>query len=309
MTEILDYRIVSYVAGTGSLTGAARELDLAPAVVSKRLTRLERRLGVRLFNRTTRRLSLTDAGQQFNERVSVALHAIDEAESAAAGSQGEAAGVLRVSAPTSFGRLHIAPALPRFLEQNPRVELAISLTDDFVDLVGEGVDVAIRITLPEDSSLVSRRLTRNRRVLCAAPSYLEHYGTPAKFSDLDGHMLLAASEQSHWKLRGPDGPFVYRARSRIRTDSSEVIREAILGGLGIGLRSTWDVGDYLRSGRIVQILPDWGGDPGVGIYVLYASRALVPLKVRAFVDFITALIPTEAPWDRDLPIAGVAALP
>jgi len=303
---MLDYRIVAGIARTGSLTGAARELDLTPAMVSKRLTRLEKRLGVRLFNRTTRSLSPTDAGERFNERIAAALTAIDEAESFAAGTLGEASGLLRVSAPTSFGRLHIAPALPGFLQAHPRVQLSISLTDDFVDLVGERIDVAIRIAMPEDSSLVARRLAPNRRVLCATPGYLKKHGTPRTFDELRTHALLAASGQSLWKLVGPQGPLLYRARSLIKTDSSEVVRAAILSGIGIGLRSTWDVGEQLRSGELVQVLADHGGDPGVGIYVLYASRALVPLKVRAFVDFISTVIPHEPAWDRDLPIKGPA---
>ena len=305
MAEILDYRIVVRVAAHGSLAGAARELDLAPDVVSKRLTRLEASLGIRLFNRTTRSLSLTEAGQQFSDHIAVALGAIEEAESAATGSLAEARGVLRVTAPTSFGRLHIAPALGRFLTEHPRVDLAVSLSDDFVDLAATGTDVAVRIMLPEDSSLVARRLTTNRRLLCATPDYLARHGTPRRFEDLEAHRLLAASGHSLWRLHGPAGPLLYRPRSRVTSDSSEVIRAAILGGLGIGLRSTWDVCDQLRSGELVQVLPDFEGDPGVGIYALYTSRAHVPRKIRAFVDFVAALIPPRPEWDRDLPAADL----
>jgi len=301
MSDILDLRIFARATATGSLSTAGRELGLSAAVVSKRLSRLEERLGVRLLNRTTRRVAPTDEGQAYYDEIVSALALIDEAESALSGRATHATGVLRVSVPTSFGRMHVVPRLRGLIDAHPQLRLSIDLSDDFVDIVGGRVDVAVRIMAPEDSGLIARKLAPNRRVLCAAPDYLERYGQPQTIEELGNHRLLAASNQIRWRLQGPEGTLNYRPISAIETNSSEVVREMVVSGLGIGLRSTWDVAGELRSGALVRILPDHEGISDVGIYAVYASRRFVPLKIRVLIDFLLGLFGPHPYWDRDLP--------
>jgi len=302
MSDVLDYRIFVRTAATGSLSQAGRELGLSAAVMSKRLSRLEERLGVRLLQRTTRRLMLTEAGRAFYEDIVSALTVIEEAESTASGRATRTMGVLRVSAPTAFSRLHLAPKLLPLLEGNPGLSLILDLRDDFVDLVAGSVDVAIRIMIPENSSLIARKLAPNRRVLCASPDYLAKHGTPTTLEDLQGHQLLGGSARNRWNLEGPDGPVALRPVSVVQTNSSEIVRELVIAGHGIGMRSTWDVSEALRSGKLVRIMPDYHGSPDVGIYAVYASRRFVPLKIRTFVDHLASLYGPEPYWDKGLPL-------
>ena len=235
MDRFGDLDVFSRVVTARSMSGAGRELGLSPAVISKRIRRLEERLGVRLLQRTTRQLALTEAGQGFYERVVGILAAIEEAEAWAAQGSATARGLLKVSAPTSFGRLHIAPHLNRFLDANPGVTVDLTLSDAFSDIVGEGFDLAIRIADLTDSSLIAKRLAPAHRVLCAAPAYLAREGLPGSLADLQRHTLLIHNG-SEWRLEGPDGLEAVRVMSRLRTNSSEVVREAVLAGSGIALR-------------------------------------------------------------------------
>jgi DNA-binding transcriptional LysR family regulator len=297
-----DYTLFAAVIDAGSLSGAARILKLSPAMVSKRLAALEHRLGARLIQRTTRRLSLTDVGQSFHEQVLAILDAIAQAEAMVAGRAGAPSGRLRVSAPTSFGRMHVAPWLKGFLAANPAIMLDIDLTDHFVDLLAERVDVAIRIGLPPDSGLAANRLAPNRRLLCASPAYIESHGAPQEPADLERHGLLAAMGQLPWRLTGPGGPLVIQGESIVRTNSSEVVRELALAGAGIALRSTWDVAEQLRAGQLRQVLPDYEGTSDVGIYAVRPRADLTSPNVRAFIGFLEKLYAPIPPWDRD-PIA------
>jgi DNA-binding transcriptional LysR family regulator len=297
-----DYTLFAAVIDAGSLSGAARILKLSPAMVSKRLAALEHRLGARLIQRTTRRLSLTDVGQSFHEQVLAILDAIAQAEAMVAGRAGAPSGRLRVSAPTSFGRMHVAPWLKGFLAANPAIMLDIDLTDHFVDLLAERVDVAIRIGLPPDSGLAANRLAPNRRLLCASPAYIESHGAPQEPADLERHGLLAATGQLPWRLTGPGGPLVIQGESIVRTNSSEVVRELALAGAGIALRSTWDVAEQLRAGQLRQVLPDYEGTSDVGIYAVRPRADLTSPNVRAFIGFLEKLYAPIPPWDRD-PIA------
>jgi len=306
MNDVLDFRIFVRAAATGSLSAAGRELGLSAAVISRRLSKLEERLGVRLLQRTTRQVTLTEAGRAFYDQIVSALTLIEEAESTASGRASRTMGVLRVSAPTAFSRLHLAPRLRPLLEENPGLTLSLELSDDYVDLIASGVDVAVRVMVPESSSLIARRLAPNRRLLCATPEYLERHGVPASIADLQHHRLLAASNQIRWRLQGPEGEVRLRPASVIETNSSEVVRELVVAGLGIGLRSTWDVSEELRDGRLKQVLPQYQGLSDVGIYAVYASRRFVPLKIRTFVDYLVNLYGPEPYWDKGLPIPPAA---
>lgn len=299
MDRFGDLDVFAHVVTAKGMSAAGRQLNLSPAVISKRIRRLEERLGVRLLQRTTRQLSLTEAGQGFYERVVSILSSIEDAEAWVASGAGQARGTLRVSAPTSFGRLHIAPHLKPFLDAHPLVSVELVLGDAFIDIVGEGFDLAIRIADLRDSSLVAKRLAPNHRVLCATPAYLKDKGSPADIADLARHTLIAHNTD-HWRLDGPEGPVTVRVSGPLRTNSSEVVREALLAGLGIALRSTWDVGPELQSGALLRVLPDYSVGERVSIHAVYPSRRHMEQKVRAFVDYLGELYGATPYWDEGL---------
>ncbi|MCG8445648.1 MAG: LysR family transcriptional regulator [Hyphomicrobiales bacterium] len=298
MADLVDMEIFAGVVQSGSMSAAAREMNLSPAVVSKRIQKLEDRLGARLLQRTTRQIALTEAGQGYFERVVAILASIEEAENHVVGGNTSARGTLKVSAPTSFGRMHLAPHLTPFLARHPDLKLSIQLTDDFVDIVGESYDLAIRIAELQDSSLVARRLAPNTRVICAAPQYLAEHGEPETLNELVQHHCLAATTQDIWRLESKEGPTQLRVSSVIQTNSSELIREAVIAGIGIALRSTWDVGEELRSGKLKVVLPEYRASRHVAVYAVYPSRRFLPAKVRVLIDFLSDLYGPEPYWDN-----------
>jgi DNA-binding transcriptional LysR family regulator len=298
-----EYELYARVIETGSLAAAGRSLNLSPAMVSKRIAALEERLGARLLHRTTRKLATTEAGQRFYERVVEILAASREAENLVTGVTGEPSGRLRITAPTSFGRLHVAPHLKAFLDRWPRLEIELDLSDGYVDLVGERIDLAIRIAAGVEAGLSGHRLAPNRRVLCASPDYLQQHGAPARLQDLRRHRLLAAEGQLPWRLQGKGGQIVtVPGDSAVRTNSSEVVRELAIAGAGIALRSTWDVGNELRSGALKVVLPDHPGAADVAIFAVHPASNFLPAGVRAFIDHLRAIYGAEPSWDRALKI-------
>ncbi|MDJ1157917.1 LysR family transcriptional regulator [Chelatococcus sp. SYSU_G07232] len=305
MDHLGDLDVFARVVTAKGMSAAGRELGLSPAVISKRIRRLEERLGVRLLQRTTRQIALTEAGQGFYERVVSILASVEEAEAWVARGSAMARGVLRVSAPTSFGRMHIAPHLKGFLDAHPAVTVDLVLSDAFVDVVGDNFDLAVRIADLADSSLVAKRLAPNHRLLCATPGYLAKRGVPKTIEDLARHTLIAHNTD-HWRLEGPSGPETVRIEAPLRTNSSEVVREAVLAGIGIALRSTWDIGPELQAGRLAVVLPGYGGSRRLGVYAVYPSRRHLEQKVRAFVDFLAALYGPTPYWDAGLKLAAGA---
>lgn len=305
IADISDLEIFARVVAAGSLSAAGRELDLSPAVVSKRLRRLEDHLGTRLLQRTTRQIALTEAGQGFYERIVPILAGIEEAEAFVTRRSTLARGTLKISAPTSFGRIHIAPYLREFMAQNPDLNINLMLSDEIVDIVGEGYDLAIRIGELSDSSLVSKRLTGVTRILVAAPSYLKERGMPETIADLGQHNCIAPHNGEHWKLEGPDGQHMIRPLGPLNTNSSEVVREAVLSGVGIALRSTWDIGPELAAGRLARVLPDYEGSRNIAVHALYPSKRFLPAKVRLFIDYLVSIYQPSPPWEK--PDSGAAA--
>ena len=291
-----DYLLFTRVVTGGSIAAGARGLGISPAMASRRLARLEARLGVRLVQRTTRRLALTAAGEQLHRDAVAILAAAEAAEARLTGAATVPAGPLRVSAPTSFGRLHVAPHLHRFLHAHPRVDLSFDLSDAFVDLVAHGIDVSVRIAAAVPVGLEAHRLGDSRRVLCASPAYLARAGTPARIDDLGDHALLAAAGQMPWRLVSGGRRASIDRESDVRTNSSELVRELALSGVGIALRSLWDVGDALREGRLVRVLPDWEGTRDVAIWALHPRAPIVAPAVRAFVTFLAEVIDPTA-WE------------
>ncbi|MCB4804342.1 DNA-binding transcriptional LysR family regulator [Methylobacterium brachiatum] len=296
MQDHSDLEIFARVVRAGSLTQAGSELGLSVAVVSKRLKRLEERLAVRLLHRTTRRVAPTDVGQEFFQRIAPIVDAIVEAETLVSQRASRARGTLRVTAPSSFGRLHIVPHLSAFFALHPDLVLNLELSDDFEPIVERGYDLAIRVGTLESSGLTAVRLAPVRRVLCARPGYLDAAGRPAGPDDLRNHVCLATENQNPWRLVGPDGPCTVSAAGPLRTHSNEVVREAVIGGLGIALRSTWDVHAELRSGLLEVVLPAYTAAAQAGIYAVYPSRAFVPAKTRAFIEFLKRSYRSSAAW-------------
>ncbi|WP_207458925.1 LysR family transcriptional regulator [Azospirillum sp. SYSU D00513] len=289
MALLENMRVFVRVVDLGSLSAAGRSLRLSPAVVSHRLQSLEEHLNARLLNRTTRQVQLTEAGQVFYEHCQEVLDAAERAESSVAAIGGAPAGSLRVTAPLGFGRQVLAPLVPKFREAHPLVDVRLRLSDHMLDLLREAVDVAIRMAVLRDSSLVVRRVGELRRVLCAAPSYLEEKGTPARPEDLlDHHCLLLrfpGSQQYHWTLQGEGGPMTLPVSGRFDADDGDVLTQWAVEGQGIVLKPLWEVAGHLESGALRTILPDNPPEP-VSLAVLYPHRNLLPAKVRAFTDFL-----------------------
>lgn len=282
------------------MSAAGRELGLSPAVVSKRLRRLEDRLGSRLLQRTTRQIALTETGQGYYERVVAILAGIEEAEAFVSRRAATARGTLKITAPTSFGRLHIAPHLGAFMEANSDLAINLVLSDEFVDIVGDGYDVAIRIAELADSSLVARKIAPARRILCASPKYLQRHGEPSSLVDLSHHNCLTHLAGEAWRLEGPGDSVSFRPQGTLITNSSEVVREAVIAGIGIGLRSTWDIGPELASGTLAQVLPDYEGSHNIAVHAIYPSRQFLPVKVRLFIDYLADLYGNVPYWDEGL---------
>lgn len=297
MTQIADLEIFARVVTAGSMSAAGRELGLSPAVVSKRLRRLEDRLGTRLLQRTTRQISLTEAGQGFYERVVAILAGIEEAEAFVARRSALARGTLKISAPTSFGRMHIAPHLHRFMSDNPDLTINLVLSDEMVDIVGEGYDLAIRIAELSDSSLVARKLASVQRVLCATPAYLDEHGRPSTLDDMDSHTCLTMASQDVWRMEGPEGQVTLRPSGPLITNSNDVVRTCVMDGVGIALRSTWDIGEQLKAGELEIVLPEYSASRDVGIFALFPSRRFLPAKVRLFIDFLAGLYTPTPYWE------------
>lgn len=298
VTAISDLDIFARVARTGNMSMAGREMGLSPAVVSKRISLLEDRLGARLFQRTTRQLTLTETGEGYFKRVVDILSLVEEAEDYVSRRNTKPRGLLKISAPTSFSRLHVTPHLPAFLARYPDIEIDMQLTDNFVDIIREGFDLAIRIGELEDSTLVARKLAKEIRVICAAPKYLADNGTPKSLEDLDGHNCLLAGAQDMWRLDGPDGPSDVRVKGNMRSNSADFIRSALTQGLGLALRATWDIGPELERGELQIVLPDYAGSSKNAIFAVYPCREFMPAKVHSFIEFFGDVLEKDPAWTR-----------
>lgn len=288
MDKVQEMTSFVAVVEAGSFVAAADATGLSKAAVSRHVADLEERLGVRLLQRTTRRLSLTEDGQTFFARAKELLAAIDEAESEISARTGEPFGLLRINAPLSFGILHLAPLWGRFAERHPRISLDVTLADRVVDLVEEGYDLAVRITNLPSSALVSRRLASTRMVLCASPTYLRGHGTPKHPRELATHTVFSYSYWStrdEWNFTGPEGPVAVRLNPRIHTNSGDTCRAAALDHQCVVLQPDFLVGEDLRRGTLVELMPEYRAIE-IDIYAVYPSRKLLPTKVRRMVDFL-----------------------
>ena len=288
MDTFAAMRVFVAVVERSGFSAAASALDLSTASVTRQVAALEKRLGTRLLNRTTRRVGLTSAGAAYYQRAVQLLAELDDIE-AAVGAQALVPSVLlRINAPVSFGIARLGPLLAGYRVRYPQVKLDLSLSDRLVDMVEEGFDVAIRITRQPAPNLIARKLADARLLLCAAPDYLARAGTPAAPADLARHACLAYSYWSggdEWTLQGPAGEATVRIDGGLRANNGDVLREAALAGMGIVLQPDFVVGADLAAGRLRQVLPDWQVPP-VGIHAVYASRSHLAPKLRSFIDFL-----------------------
>lgn len=284
------------------MSAAGREMGLTPAVVSKRISQLEHRLGARLFQRTTRQLTLTETGSGYFRRVVDILSLYEEAEDFISRGNTSHSGLLKVSVPTTFSRLHIAPHLHEFFARYPGIRLDLQVGDAHVDIVREGFDLAIRIGELPDSSLVAKRIAPDSRAICATRSYLQNNGEPRTLAELESHNCLTVDTVEVWRLHTPGGEVQFRPRGNVRCNSSDIVRELVIAGTGIGMLSTWDVGPALRDGSLRAILPEHRGTPDCAVHAVYPTREFMPAKVQALIDFLAQLYGPKPYWEKGLDI-------
>lgn len=290
MDRFLEMRTFTHVVDAGSFIGAANAMETSKAAVSRYVGELEERLGVRLLNRTTRSLSLTEDGEVFYQRCKELLGGVESAEAEITSRSAEAIGLLKVNVPVSFGISHLAQVWPAFKAAHPKITFDVTLTDRVTDIVEEGFDLAVRISRLQNSSLVSRKLATTRIVMCASPEYLARAGTPAHPKDVANHTVIAYSywsAKNEWEFTGPEGRVAVKTTPCIRTNNGDTCKTAALMHQGIILQPTFVVGEDLAAGRLVEICPDYRSLE-MGIYAVYNSRQHQLPKVRVFIDFLVA---------------------
>jgi DNA-binding transcriptional LysR family regulator len=297
MDQLQTMRAFVAIAETGSFTAAAARLHMSRAMASKHVMDLEAHLGLRLLDRTTRSVGLTEAGATYAARCREIIDAVETAEQEATSGGAEPVGRLRVSAPCFFGSRFVAPLVAQFAERFPRVGVEFLLDDRFVDLVDEGCDLAIRIGRLEDSSLVASRVASAKLMVCGAPTYLDRRGRPRRPADLLGHECLRYSHAmvgAAWPFDGPDGPELVRLSSRFASNSAEALCAMAAAGLGLVCAPDFYFAELLRAGALEQVLAEHMIEP-LGIFVVHPSRRHVPSKVRAFIEFVTREFATRPP--------------
>ena len=301
MEKLDGLTVFAKVVEAGTFSAAARHFGLSKSAVSKQVAGLEDRLGARLLNRTTRRLSLTEVGAAFYERCTRIIAEVEEAELAVGRLHAEPRGTLRVNAPMSFGIRHLAPALPAFMDRYPELTIDLVLNDRVVDIVDEGFDLAIRIARLPDSRLIARKLTTARIVACAAPAYWRRHKRPAHPGDLEGHNCLIYTylvARNECEFRGPDGAFSVKVSGSLRANNGDALLAAARGGLGVYVGPTFILGEDLRAGRLEAVLEDYENEP-LSIYAVYPHNRHLSTKVRVFVDFLVERFGPRPYWDVD----------
>lgn len=300
MESLAGMALFIKVIESKSFTDAAVQLGISPSAVSKQISRLEDRLGVQLLQRTTRRIGLTEAGAAFYERAAHIMTEVEEAEALVTTLEKAPRGLLRVAVPMVLGQMHIAPATAPFLKRYPEVQLELVFSDRTVDLIEEGLDVAIRLDTLPDSSLVARRLAPNRRVLCGAPAYFAERPMPRTPEDLAQHNCLtygAHHPQREWYFKFPDGRRAMQVRGNFQSNHAEALRQAALGGLGLAMLPTFLVGSDLSAGLLLPLLSAYVSSD-TAIHAVYPPHRHLSPKVRAFVDFMSERFGPRPSWDR-----------
>ena len=298
MDTLASMQVFAMVVEAGSFAAAAERLELSRALVSKHMAHLEKHLGTRLLNRTTRRLSLTESGSTYFERCQQILKDIEEAELAATHLTSVPRGTLRVTIPLVFGVLHIAPLIADYLSIYPEAKLDFTLDDRNIDLVNEGYDLAIRIGNLAETGLIARKFAKDAVVVCGSPEYFRRHGVPRVPEDLMNHSCLGYSYDdsgNEWRFRGPDGEHIVQVKGNLRANNGDLLRVAALGGAGIVLQPRFLVGADLRAGRLQSVLAEYKSRE-LGIYAVYPSRKYLSAKVRSFIDFLAERFGPNPDW-------------
>jgi len=298
MDTLTAMKVFCSVVENDSLAGASRTLNVSPSVVSKQLSGLEDRLGVRLLNRTTRRVSLTEVGSAYYERCKRILADVDEAEIAVSQAHSAPRGLLKLTAPTTFAHRHVAPHLPEFLDRYPEVEVQLLVNDRVVDLVDEGIDLAIRIAQLKDSSLIARKLAVNHRMLVASPDYLNKWGQPATPDQLSDHSLITyapGNPINDWHFMIDNQQKILRAKGTLAMNNGDSVLQTVLAGGGLAMLAAFMAGEHVKSGKLVTLLEEYVRED-VPIYAVYPSGRHLSPKVRAFVDFLVDLYNPTPYW-------------
>ncbi|MFJ4142929.1 LysR family transcriptional regulator [Pseudomonas sp. NPDC089734] len=282
--QIPEIEVFVAIADSGSLSGAARRLGLSPMMVSRRLAALERDLSVRLVHRTTRSASLTAEGEVFLLHANTILEASEAARTTLKTRVGTASGVLKVTAPSVFGQTVIMPLLPALMTQNPALQVDLTLSDSIVDIVGQGIDVAIRIATIRDSGLVARALAPNPRVVCASPDYLARHGTPTRLDELRNHPRIALHAMPYWPFMRDGEPVAIKAEGSFSASSVEAIRTASKQGLGLAMLTYWDIRNELQEGSLVLVELEDVKPEELAITAMLPTRHHVPHRVRVFLE-------------------------
>jgi DNA-binding transcriptional LysR family regulator len=329
----MDYfaavRAFLHAAELGSFSKAAAQMEIKTSTVSRHINELEADLGIALFNRSTRGLVLTEGGQVFRTHALTAVESLDEARQSASSLNASPKGVLRVTMPASFGRRHVVPHLPEFLERYPHIGVDAVVTDEPLNIIDARIDLAIRIGALPDSQLVARRLAEHRRIVCASPAYTKRHGVPVSPDELSAHTALrfALAPDDKWILvkrsdtmaskRASTGRSIHQnsrqnsreparqnevtvqLQGRIRANDTDALLELAIAGCGIALLPAWSVDDALRQGQLVRLLPDWEAQTSraaPAVWAVYPPKKTVSSKVRAFLDFYAALFANDTYW-------------
>ena len=288
------------IAATNNISLAGKELGLSPAVSSSYINKLEEELGVRLVHRTTRRVSLTEEGHAFLPHAVQVLESTETARASVGAGTASPQGKLRVTAPASFGRMHLLPALDEFLARYPELLIDMHLSDSIVDMVEGGFDIAVRDAELNDSTLVARKLAIDNRIVCASPDYLARHGEPRSPEDLLEHQCVNLMGLETWGFETPEGQKSIKTKNRLRTDNGEAARDACVRGIGITISSTWCCYQHVQRGEMVQILKDYPLTSNTAIWAVYPSSRLLPPKVRVFIDYFYERFTDIPYWDQDL---------
>ncbi|MFP6562797.1 LysR substrate-binding domain-containing protein [Paraburkholderia sp. B3] len=310
----MDYfsavRAFLYAAELGSFSQAAERTGVKTSTVSRHISELERDLGIALFNRSTRGLVLTEGGRVFREHAQGVVRSLDEAREAAASLNRSPRGLLRVTMPGAFGRRHIVRHLSDFMDRYPKIDVDCVITESVLNVIDAGIDLAIRIGVLPDSQLMARQLAPHRRIVCASPGYVTQHGSPRVPADLAHHTALrfALAPDDRWflvnrsraKAARADQEVIVQLQGRLRVDDTDALLELAVAGRGLALLPTWATGAAIREGRLMRVLPDWEARPTraePAIWAVYPPKKTVSSKVRAFIDFYTALYRREGYWE------------
>jgi DNA-binding transcriptional LysR family regulator len=293
-SELTEIRLFVEIIKAGNLSAAARALNLSPAAMSRALGALESRLGVRLVTRTSRTFTLTEEGSVFYERCQRIVADIAEAEAEASSKQGSVKGKLRIGAPNDLGRRLVAPLISKFAQEYPEVQAHLALSDSGLDVIDDALDVALRIGLPDDSSVIARKVLSTKRIICASPAYLKRHGTPSRPEDLQQHdcicLVRGRRVMDSWVFQENGRKFEVTVNGTLTTTSGEVVHDWVRAGMGIALKASWDLVPELAAGTIIQCLEPFWCDQ-IDLFAICANRTHQPPRIRVFLDFVAKQLP------------------